>query len=440
MPCQSLTLAEPMLWEAVSRYARRGRKAVVLPSVVIGLSIAVVLSNSNWLPCFHGAGGQHVAVQDPTISMSSHLHSMTSPLSRLQPIPFARKNSQPLSAASSALPSVLSAASGLDRHPLLALVSRKKAKEAKGYTALSAATQEGGMASGEVGFIGVGIMGRGMALNLLKAGRSLLVWNRDVKKAEELAKEFPGKVTVTSSVAEVVQKSTLIYSMLSTLEASEAVFPSVLEALTEGKMIVDCATLTPERMAFMAGATTAKKAKFLEAPVSGSKGPAEQGQLIFLTAGDEDVKKASEGDLEIMGKKTFYFGTDVGKGSRMKMVVNMIMGAQLNAYAEGVALAEAFGLPANDLYECLKLGAMNSPMVQLKGPAMMEQKYPAAFPLKHAQKDMRFALQMGDEVGLSLPVAAASNEQYKKARAMGWGDADFAAVAEASRLEGKKNS
>ena len=103
--------------------------------------------------------------------------------------------------------------------------------------------------------------------------------------------------------------------MLSTLEASEAVFPGMLEKVCAGKSIVDCATLTPERMAAMSSAVKAAGGSFLEAPVSGSKGPAEAGQLIFLTAGDAAVKEAAEADLEAMGKATFYFGEEVGRGS-----------------------------------------------------------------------------------------------------------------------------
>jgi len=287
----------------------------------------------------------------------------------------------------------------------------------------------------EVGFIGVGIMGLGMCHNLIKSGKKLVVWNRDTAKAEALANEeaSAGKVTVVKTAKEVIERCGLTYSCLSTLEASEAVWPNTLEGLGSGKMLVDCATLTPERMSAMAAAATAKGAKFLEAPVSGSKGPAEAGQLIFLCAGDEGVKNAAAKDLEAMGKATHYFGAEVGKGSKMKIVINMVMGVQLNAVAEGFALAESCGLDTEEYIAVLKEGAMASPMVGLKGPAMKEKNYDPAFPLKHAQKDMRFALQLGDDQGIGLPVAAASNEAYKKARRMGYGDKDFSAVAEASR-------
>jgi glyoxylate/succinic semialdehyde reductase len=154
----------------------------------------------------------------------------------------------------------------------------------------------------------------------------------------------------------------------------------------------------------MSAAVKAAGGSFLEAPVSGSKGPAEQGALIFLTAGDETVKDAASADLEAMGKavrmapvaaitrlyiiltcrplpaarlQTFYFGPEVGRGSRMKLVVNMIMGIQLNALAEGIALTEASDLPVDELLEILSLGAMASPMIGMKGPAMAKRSYGA---------------------------------------------------------------
>ena len=127
---------------------------------------------------------------------------------------------------------------------------------------------------------------------------------------------------------EVVESCGLTYAMLSTPSVAHEVYEmggGLLSGVQDGKAIVDCATLTPERMAAMSSAVKAAGGSFLEAPVSGSKGPAEAGQLIFLTAGDAAVKEAAEADLEAMGKATFYFGEEVGRGSKMKLVVNMIM-------------------------------------------------------------------------------------------------------------------
>lgn len=170
-----------------------------------------------------------------------------------------------------------------------------------------------------VGFIGLGIMGLGQANNLLKVGFNLVVWNRDIAKAENLvAAHPPGRVRIASSPRDVVTSCELTYAMLSTPEASQAVFggpEGMLAGVSTGKMIVDCATLTPARMAEMASAVAAKGGSFLEAPVSGSKKPAADGALIFLTAGSEDVLSAARPGLEAMGKATHYYGSTVGVGA-----------------------------------------------------------------------------------------------------------------------------
>eukprot|EP00616_Rhizochromulina_sp_CCMP1243_P018101 CAMPEP_0118974312 /NCGR_PEP_ID=MMETSP1173-20130426/11181_1 /TAXON_ID=1034831 /ORGANISM="Rhizochromulina marina cf, Strain CCMP1243" /LENGTH=617 /DNA_ID=CAMNT_0006924029 /DNA_START=84 /DNA_END=1937 /DNA_ORIENTATION=+ len=281
------------------------------------------------------------------------------------------------------------------------------------------------------GFIGLGIMGQGMVNNLLKEGRAMVVWNRSAGKCQELLEAYPALVTVASTPTEVVAKADITFSMLSTLEASEAVFGEVVAGVTEGKAIIDCATLTPERMQEQEAQIKAKGGRFLEAPVSGSKGPAATGQLIFLCGGEDALFSLVRPELDIMGKASFNFGP-VGAGSRMKLVVNMIMGNMLTSLAEGMALAEASSLSQSQLLEVLDLGVMSNMMFRLKGPNMMNRAYGPQFPLKHAQKDMRFALALGDAVGQALPVSAAANAAFLHARE-GHGDDDFGAVYEAVR-------
>jgi glyoxylate/succinic semialdehyde reductase len=211
------------------------------------------------------------------------------------------------------------------------------------------------------GFIGIGIMGEGMAGCLLKAGKSLVVWNRDASKAQKLAAAHPGLVTVVASAGEVIDACGVTYSMLSTLEASEAVFPSILKS-KPGKSLVDCATLTPERMQTMASAVEIAQGRFLEAPVSGSKAPAAQGALIFLCGGDKSLYDECKNDLAIMGKADFYYGV-TGNGSKMKLVVNMVMGNMMCALSEGLALCQASELPADaegGLLKVLDLGIMSN--------------------------------------------------------------------------------
>ena len=283
-----------------------------------------------------------------------------------------------------------------------------------------------------IGFIGLGIMGKGMIKNLvtkLDAGTKFQIWNRSPEICNEIAAAYPGQIEVKENAADVVQGCDVTFSMLSTLDASKAVFDSpsgVIAGVTSGKVIVDCATLTPERMKEQANAIKSKGGLFLEAPVSGSKGPAETGTLIFLCGGDESVFERVKPGLDAMGKASFFFG-DVGQGSRVKLVVNMIMGTMMSAFSEGLALGDAAGLPNDKILEVLSLGAMNNPMFNLKGPKMINGDYAPNFPLKHQQKDMRFALELASQLGVSLPTSDAANNEYLKVMDKA-GDEDFSAI------------
>lgn len=142
--------------------------------------------------------------------------------------------------------------------------------------------------------------------------------------------------------------------------------------------------------------------------------------------------------FDVMGKKSFFLG-DVGQGARMKLVVNMIMGSMLGALCEGLALADAGGLDQETLLEVLSIGALSSPLLKGKVPAMIKRDYPTSFPLKHQQKDIRLAIALGDMVSQPLPIAAATNETFKSAMAMDHGDDDFSAVYEAVAKHWKKS-
>lgn len=273
-------------------------------------------------------------------------------------------------------------------------------------------------------------MGKGMLLNLIKGmpEETFLVWNRSKAVVETIAAESTN-VKIAATAKEVVEQCGTTYCMLSTLEASAAVFDGpegVIAGVSAGKTIVDCATLTPERMIENASRIEAAGGEFLEAPVSGSKVPAEKGLLIFLCGGKEATFEASKSCLDLMGKASFLFG-DVGQGSRVKLIVNMIMGTMLASFGEGMALCEAAEIPMDKLLEVLDLGVMSNAMFKLKGPSMIKDEHPTHFPLKHAQKDIRFSIAFADQIGVSLPISSAANECFKRAR-VEHGDEDFSAV------------
>lgn len=154
---------------------------------------------------------------------------------------------------------------------------------------------------------------------------------------------------------------------------------------------------------------------------------------MILAAGEKELYEKALPAFDVMGKKCFYLGK-VGNGAKMKLVVNMIMGSMINAFSEGLVLADKSGISPTTLLDVLDLGGIANPMFRLKGPTMIKNNYSPAFPLKHQQKDMRLALSLGDDNEVSMPVAAAANEAFKKARSMGLGDLDFSAVYETVKV------
>ncbi|KAF8036038.1 hypothetical protein BT93_C1909 [Corymbia citriodora subsp. variegata] len=285
----------------------------------------------------------------------------------------------------------------------------------------------------EVGFLGLGIMGKAMAMNLIKHGFKVTVWNRTLSKCDELVEHG---ASVGETPAAVVKKCEYTIAMLSDPAAALSVVfdkDGVLEEICAGKGYVDMSTVDAETSIKISKAIQSKGGHFLEAPVSGSKKPAEDGQLVILAAGEKALFEQAVPAFNVMGKRSFFLGP-VGNGANMKLVVNMIMGCMMNAFSEGLELASRSGLDPHTLLDVLDLGAIANPMFKLKGPTMMKGNYAPAFPLKHQQKDMRLALALGDENALSMPIAAASNEAFKKARSLGLGDLDFSAVFEAVKL------
>ena len=279
----------------------------------------------------------------------------------------------------------------------------------------------------QIGFLGLGIMGCAMVKNLLKSGFKVIVWNRSPEKCAEL--ESIG-VRQARNPAVVMASCDVTFAMLADPEAAEAVCfgpDGILAGIAEGRGYVDMSTVDDMTAQKIAKAITNRGGRYLEAPVSGSKKPAEDGTLIFLTAGDRSLHDEALPALEKMGKKIIYLG-EAGNAARMKLVVNMIMGGMMGIFCEGMALAEKAGIAYSDLLEVLDAGAIANPMFKLKGGLIANGNYTVNFPLKHMQKDLRLAVSLGDNLRQPLPTAACVNEQFKRARAAGLDDEDFSAI------------
>lgn len=282
------------------------------------------------------------------------------------------------------------------------------------------------------GFLGLGIMGQAMAANLLKAGLTVTVWNKTTNKCDALIKKG---ALHQETPAQVVANSDITFAMVSDPAASKQLCfgkQGVLEGIGKGKGYIDVSTVDPQTSIEISKAIDKKGGRYLEAPVSGSKKPAEDGVLVFVCAGDNSLYDEAIPAFELMGKKSFYLG-ETGFGAKMKLVINMIMGTMMAGFAEGISLGEKSGLKVNDILDVLDQGAITNPMFRLKGATMIKNSFSTAFPLKHMQKDMRLALHMGDEKDQALYTAGAANFSYIKARSKGYGDEDFSAVLKAIR-------
>jgi len=302
-----------------------------------------------------------------------------------------------------------------------------------------------------IGFIGLGIMGEGMASRLLSQGVAgtadapLVVWNRTPSKCADLQARFPDhRIDVAESAADVVARCQVTFSVLSTPAASRAVFEGAagtLAGVAEGKIVVDCATLAADDMQRMEQQVNDKGGKFLEAPVSGSKGPAHSGLLIFLCAGDEATYEDAtvRAGMKAIGKARHFFGA-VGGGTRAKLVVNSLMGTMMAAFGESLALAEAVGLDGDALLEVIGQGAVQSPMYALKGPKMLRGDHAPNFPLQHAHKDMQLAGDLAREAGVACAVTESAERAFRRARAdeeLRVAEQDFSAVFESIKKESR---
>ncbi len=280
------------------------------------------------------------------------------------------------------------------------------------------------------GFIGLGIMGSAMAANLLKAGHSLTIWNRSPGKCGELVS---CGAKMASSPREVAERSEITCVMMAAPDAVESVrvgVNGIMAGLSAGKGYIDMSTVDAGCSVESARMTREKGALFLEAPVAGSRKPAEDGTLTIMAAGDKALFDMGGPLFAAMGKKVLYLGERIGDAANMKLANNLVMCGALTALAEGVALASKTGLDPLQLLEVLDSGAVSNPMFRLKGgPMAANGEFPAAFPLKHMQKDLRLALRQAEESGQPLFAAAVINELYKKAVAEGLGESDFSAIS-----------
>jgi 3-hydroxyisobutyrate dehydrogenase-like beta-hydroxyacid dehydrogenase len=281
----------------------------------------------------------------------------------------------------------------------------------------------------QIGFIGLGIMGSGMAKNLVKAGYPLNVYNRSLEKAEGLEKIG---AFVAKSPKEVSARSGAIITMLSDSPAVENVIlgdNGVLEGIRKGSVIVDCSTISPRVSVKIANEAEKKGVEMLDAPVAGSKRQAEEGTLIFLVGGKKQVYEDNMQILKAMGKNSFYIGQN-GMGSYMKLVMNMINAINLQALAEALVFGMKAGIDPDLMVEIINFTGARSGGSEAKGKSMIKGNYETAFALKLMCKDMNLVREETRNLDVPTPTTSIVNELYTMAKVKGKSDLDYSVIME----------
>lgn len=270
-------------------------------------------------------------------------------------------------------------------------------------------------------------MGTPMALNLLRAGFPLVVWNRTPAKAEPLraagAKASKGPAHVAAEVE-------IIITMVSQPKDVEAVVlgpEGVVEGIRPGAVLVDMSTVSPMTSRKLAAAVTTKQAEFLDAPVVGSKGPATDGTLVILAGGLPMTLERCRPVLLAMGKTIIHAG-GVGMGSALKLAVNLMLAHLVAGFAEGLLLAQRAGLDPKRYLEVLDASTFRSPWYQTKGAGMIKRDFAAHFALKHMRKDLRLMGELAADVKALLPVTGAIEQLFAKSEDAGKAELDYSAI------------
>jgi 3-hydroxyisobutyrate dehydrogenase len=283
-----------------------------------------------------------------------------------------------------------------------------------------------------VAFLGLGVMGSGMAARLVEAGFAVVAWNRSAARAEPLQRKG---ATVAASPSEAAARADVIISMVADDAASREVWlgaNGALLAARPGTIAIECSTVSPAWVRELADSVAARGGALLDAPVLGSRPQAAQGQMVFLVGGDASTLERVRSILEPMSRAIVHLGPS-GSGARMKLVNNFMAGVQAANLAEAIAMVEASGLDRDAAFSVLSNGAPGSPLVKTVGPRMLTRDYDVNFMLSLMRKDLAYAMQEAAAHGVTLSTAAAAGALYDRAIATGLAGADFAAVVEPLR-------
>jgi 3-hydroxyisobutyrate dehydrogenase-like beta-hydroxyacid dehydrogenase len=287
-----------------------------------------------------------------------------------------------------------------------------------------------------LGFVGLGVMGGNMVARLLDKGHTVTGYNRTRSKAQWL---IDRGMKFADSPRAVAAAADITFSMVTNSTALHSVMEGpdgILAGLTTGKLQIDMSTVSPAVSRAMAAKVREKGADMIDSPVSGSVITLQEGKLSVMVGGRRETFERAKTVLLDVGPKVTYVG-DNGLALAMKIATNLSLAVQMLAFSEGVLLAEKSGIARETAVDVLTHSVMASPMVQYRGPFVLEMPNEAWFDVNMMQKDMLLALEMGRSLDVPLPTTAVTNEFLTAARGMGLAKHDFAVIFEVlARMSG----
>ena len=257
----------------------------------------------------------------------------------------------------------------------------------------------------KIGFIGLGIMGKPMAKNLVKAGYELVVYNKSKPGMDELG---AAGATVVGSSKEVGEAADVIITMLPDSADSELVIlgeDGVLEGATKGNIIIDMSSIAPLVSQKIAAECEKKGVDMLDAPVSGGEPGAIEGTLSIMVGGKQGVFDCCFDIMQVMGSAVVLTG-DIGAGNTTKLANQIIVAANIEALSEAFVLAQKAGVDPEKVFNAIKGGLAGSNVMNAKGPMMLDRNFQAGFRIRLHQKDLRNVLQTAQDLNVPLPVTA----------------------------------
>lgn len=274
-----------------------------------------------------------------------------------------------------------------------------------------------------IAFLGLGIMGRPMAANLVKAGHEVAVWNRSPGKQVEGAR-------VAETPADAARDAEVVWICVSDTKAVESVLygPNGVEAtIAPGAIVVDSSTISPSAELQNAQKFAAKGVHYVDAPVTGSKIAAENGSLIFMVGGDDETLAKLDPLFETLGKQVFPMG-EASKGQAVKLAMNLQIALIYEGFAEALTLATKLGVSVDRMLPLIQASMVKSGVVDYKAPFILKRDFTPNFPLRLMLKDIHLALDAAKEARVKLPALETVEEVYEMAAEEGQEDLDYAAT------------